>query len=91
MTTTETRAYGKLRDLIEAHGGTMEYQKEGFQYGAWVLELDGKSLVVEATGRESFPVLDRLYVPKVVSPKTYHDRRDDLLDDAEVDLLALLK
>jgi hypothetical protein len=85
------RAYGKLRDIIERRGGTMTYVREGSRYGAWVISLDGKTASILATGEHSFPQLDRLHVPKVVNPSRWDHYHDELLDDAEEHLLALLK
>ena len=89
---TEThRAYGKLREIIERRGGTMIYERKAYQYGAWVISLDGREKVIKARGDMSFPELDRLYVPKIVEPRTWEDRHDKLLDDAEDHFLLLLK
>ncbi len=87
--TDERRVYGKLRDIIERHGGTMNYQGTG-RHGAWVIMLGDKTKTIEATGEMSFPELDRLYIPKIVEPKTWEDRHDELLADAEEKLLELL-
>ena len=86
--TVSYHPYGKLRDIIERHGGTMIYQGKG-RHGAWVISLDGKNKVIKATGEKSFPELDRLYVPKVVEPKTWDDRQDELLEDAEKYLISM--
>jgi hypothetical protein len=88
---TSQRPYGKLRDIIERHGGTMNYQREGYQHGAWIISVGGQTVTIEATGEKSFPELDRLYVPKVVYPTTWEDRHNQLLDDAEEHLLNLLR
>jgi hypothetical protein len=88
---TAPRVYGKIRDLVESRGGRMTYQREGFRYGAWVIELGGRSATIEATGEQSFPDLDRLYVAKVPNPTRWDDYRDELLPDAEGRLLARLK
>jgi hypothetical protein len=88
---TAHRAYGKLRDMIESHGGTMIYQRDGFRHGAWLIALNGKSATIEATGDRSFPQLDRLHVPKVAEPQHWDDYHDELIPDAEQHLLALLK
>jgi hypothetical protein len=85
------RAYCGLRDIIERHGGTMAYHREGFRHGAWVISLGSRTATIEATGEQSFPPLDRLYVPKVVNPTRWDHYRDELLDDAEEHLLTLLK
>lgn len=89
--TDARRAYGKLRDIIERHDGTMTYQREGYRFGAWVIRIGNNTKIIEATGEKSFPELDRLYIPKIVEPKTWEDRRDELLEDAEENLLKLLK
>jgi hypothetical protein len=86
----ERRAYGSLRDIVEKQGGTMVYQREGYQYGAWVISLHGKTAVIEASGYRAFPKLDSLYIPKVDKPKTWNDYSNDLIDGAEQKLLALL-
>jgi hypothetical protein len=88
---TPHRAYGKLRDIIERHGGTMIYEREGTRYGAWVISLGGKTATIPATGEHSFPPLDQLHMPKVVNPTQWDHYHDELLDDAEEHLLALLK
>jgi len=87
---TKKRAYGKLRDIIERHGGSMTYQRQGFRHGAWEITLHGKSAVIPATGSRSFPTLDRLFVPVVPTPTTWDDYCDELVADAERRLLALL-
>jgi hypothetical protein len=87
---TKIRAYGKVRDIIERRGGRMAWQRQGSRYGTWEISLDGKTAVIEAMGCRSFPALDRLYVPDVATPKTWDDYRDELVSDAEDQLLALL-
>ena len=78
------RAYGKLRSIVERHGGSMTYEREGRpRYGVWVITLGAETKIVPATGEKSFPELDKFYVPKIVEPKTWDDRHDRLLDDAE--------
>jgi len=90
--TTNRRAYGKLRDIIERHGGMMAYRRQGYRFGAWEISLDGKSKSIEAEGRRTFPALDRLFIPRpdVPEPKTWDDYRDELVPGAEEQLLALL-
>ena len=83
------RPYGELRNFIESLDGTMIYQGKG-KHGAWVISLNGITKVIPATGEQSFPDLDRLYVPKNVEPKTWNDRDKELLEDAEERLLELL-
>ncbi len=85
------RAYDEIRTLIVQHGGTMKYEREGYEYGAWVIKLGGKTTVIEAPGIGSFPKLDRLYVPKVPNPKTWDDYSTELVPDAEDKLLRLVR
>jgi len=85
------RAYDEIRTLIEQHGGTMKYEKEGYEFGAWVIRIGGKTTVVEAPGIGAFPKLDRLYVPKVKSPRGWDDYTNQLVPDAETRLWAMLK
>jgi len=89
-TEKKSRAYGKLRDIIERRGGSMVYRRQGYRYGAWEISLDGKRAVVEAMGARTFPAFDRLFVPKVENPKTWDDYSDKFIPDAEQQLLALL-
>lgn len=85
------RAYDKIRTLVEQRGGTMKYEKEGYEYGAWVIRIGDKTTVIEAPGVGSFPKLDRLYVPRVKSPRGWDDYEDQLVPDAETKLWAMLK
>ncbi|HEU6448248.1 MAG TPA: hypothetical protein VFV23_07415 [Verrucomicrobiae bacterium] len=89
-TEIKRRAYSKLRDIIERHGGIMEYRRQGYQHGAWEISLNGKRAIIEATGALAFPPLDRLFIPKVENPKTWNDYSETLIPDAERQLLALL-
>jgi hypothetical protein len=88
-TESEVRAYGKLRDIIERCGGSMTYRRQGYRYGAWKISLDGKTKIFESTGNRRLPALDRLYVPNVRNPKTWDDYSDELVPDAERQLLGL--
>ncbi|MFH1021767.1 MAG: hypothetical protein V1809_00085 [Planctomycetota bacterium] len=83
------RAYGKLRDIIERRGGSMRFLRQGYRYGAWEISLEGKTAIIEATGSQSFPPLDKLYVPVVPHPSTWNDY-GELMPDAEQQLRALL-
>jgi hypothetical protein len=88
----ETRAYGKIRDMVERRGGTMVYRREGYRYGAWEIIVNDRKVVVESMGIRRFPELDRFYklLPEIPVPKTYDDYDWDLVDDAEAQLDALL-
>lgn len=85
------RAYDEIRTLIEQRGGTMKYEKEGYEFGAWVIRLGGRTAIIEAPGIGSFPKLDRLYIPKVKSPRGWEDYTNQLVSDAEAKLWAMLK
>ena len=84
------RAYDLVRTLIERNGGSMNYERKGYLYGAWIITLGNKSTVIESGGNQSFPELDRLYVPKVQNPKDWNDYVDQLVPDVELRLFALL-
>jgi len=85
----QDRAYGKLRDIIERHGGTMTYQRQGFRHGAWILCLNDKTVTLEAMGNKSFPELDRLYIPIRENPTDFTHYKRELVDNAEEDFLRL--
>ena len=85
--TMEQRAYGHIRDIIEKHGGTMVYERKDCRYGAWILSLGGKTVIVESEGRHAHPKLDELYVPSIECPQTWDDYKDELRADAEEELL----
>ena len=83
------RAYELVRSMIERNGGSMTYERKGYRYGAWIITLGDKSRIFEADGNQSFPELDRLYIPKVKNPKDQNDYADQLVPDAELRLFAL--
>lgn len=68
----------------------MVYEREGFRHGAWVIKVGERSVIVEADGNRSFPQLDRLYVPLVPDPRHWDDYSDELVSDAEPQLLSML-
>lgn len=84
------RAYSTLRALVQRLGGSMHYDRRASRYGAWVITLQDKSLIIEAPGNRSFPELDRLHVAKVPDPKDWSDYAEELVPDAEDRLIALL-
>ncbi len=90
MKSTTRRAYDEIREIVERRGGTMRYQRSGYRFGAWVIALDGKTVVLESTGRRVLSELDSLYVPKVPKPATWDDYQRELVEDAEERLLRLL-
>ena len=83
--------YRAPRDIVEGCGGSMTYEREGYPHGAWVIKLGNKEATIVAGGNNSFPELDRLYVPAAEQPRNWDDYTDDLLPDAESKLLALLR
>jgi len=84
------RSYGLIRSIIERHGGSINYVRRGYRYGAWVIEIGDTTKIIEAEGNQSFPELDRFYVPKIQDPKHYYDYYDQLIPEAEEQLLSWL-
>lgn len=68
----------------------MTYERYGYRHGAWIISLNGKTHIIEATGSRSFPELDKLFVPDVPNPRTWDDYRNELVRNSEEQLLALL-
>lgn len=62
-------AYGLIRSIVERLGGSMTYEREVYRYGAWVIRIGESSVIIEASGNQSFPDLDRLYIPRVPNPR----------------------
>jgi hypothetical protein len=83
-------AYYLVRSLVEYLGGSMTYERENYQHGAWVISIGDKSKVIEATGNQSFPELDQLHVQKVKDPRQWDDYLNKLVPDAQARLLSLL-
>lgn len=68
----------------------MTYERKGHRHGTWMMRI-GKSIVaIEAGGNRSFPELDRLYVPRIPDPRNWDDYLDELVPDAELQLLSML-
>jgi hypothetical protein len=84
------RAYDLIRTIVERLGGSMFYERQGYRYGAWVIRIGDKSATIEAGGDRSFPALDRLHVPRVPNPMHWDDYLNELIPDAETQLLAML-
>jgi hypothetical protein len=80
-----------IRAIVERHGGSMFYERAGYRYGAWVISLGEHSTVMEAGGDQSFPALDSLYVPRVPNPQHWDDYLNELVPDAEAQLLSMLR
>ena len=85
------RPYDAIRKMVERLNGTMVYQREGYRYGAWIVRINERVLVAEATGNRSFPDLDGLHVPKNAIPRHWDDYSTELLPAAEELLMRLLR
>ena len=86
------RPYGELRDPIEHIGGTMTHAREGYQWGAWVVTLNGKTRTFLSNGR-GYPELDKLYKPRpdIRTPQHYTDYSNDLVPGAIASLIDMLR
>ncbi|MFH1097617.1 MAG: hypothetical protein V1749_08985 [Candidatus Desantisbacteria bacterium] len=54
------------------------------------MRIGESSVTIEADGNQSFPKLDRLYVPRVPDPRHWDDYLEKLVPDAETQLLSML-
>jgi hypothetical protein len=59
----ERRVYEEVRALVESRGGVMKFEKEGYQWGAWIIRMNGNEFIAKSNGT-GFPDLDQLYEPK---------------------------
>jgi len=84
------RKYGSIQSIVELFSGSMVYEREGYRHGAWVIRIGENSVTIEASGKRSFPQLDRLYIPRVPDPRHWDDYSDDLVPGAETQLLSML-
>lgn len=84
------RPYDLVRDMVEKLGGQMLFNREGTQFGAWIITLGGNTKEFIATGKKSIPDLDQFYVPSVPSPKNWNDYKHQLIPHAEAKLYSLL-
>jgi hypothetical protein len=55
-----------------------------------VIKIGGNITTIEAGGNRSFPELDSLYVPRVPEPRHWDDYSNELVPDAENQLLSML-
>ena len=85
------RAYDAVKSMVEGLHGTMVYQRKGYRYGAWIVRINGKVLVADATGNRSFPALDQLCMPTTENPRYWDDYSTELLSNAESLLRRLLR
>lgn len=84
------RAYESIRRIVERLGGSMIYERKGYRHGAWVIRIGERVVTIQARGNRSFPELDRLYVARVTAPRHWDDYSDELVPDAEAQLLSML-
>ncbi len=77
------RPYQEIIDLVQAHGGTMEYIRTGYQWGAWIVRIGNKERVFRSNG-SGYPDLAHLYVvrPRVSNPSHWRDYSLVLVDGA---------
>ena len=68
----------------------MTYERKDYRFGAWVITIGERSIIIENGGNRSLPELDQLYVPRVADPSHWDDYLDELVPDAETKLLSLL-
>jgi hypothetical protein len=68
----------------------MVHVREGHQWGAWIVTLDGKSGTFLSNG-SGYPDLDRLYKPKVDNPQHYRDYSNELVTGAIEKFIRMLK
>jgi hypothetical protein len=87
----ERRVYEEIRALVESKGGKMHHQREGYQWGAWIIELNGKSTPLLSNG-SGYPDLDRLYLPKsdAIDLNDWRNYTTILIPDAGEKLLQIL-
>jgi hypothetical protein len=83
------RPYEELQASIERLGGTMMHARNGYEWGAWIVTLGGKTGTFLSNGR-GYPDLDRLYRPNVTKPEHYLDYSRDLVPGAIEELVAML-
>lgn len=85
------KVYEEIRMLVENHDGNMKFEREGYQWGAWIVKIGDKQKTFHSNG-SGFPELDHLYVPKlgVPLPGHYDDYSNILVEGAWDKLLELL-
>lgn len=84
------RVYEEVRTLVEANGGSMDFERKGYRWGAWIIRLQDRERIFPSNG-SGFPPLDKLYGSSKKNPCHWSDYDGDLLPDAEARLIALLQ
>ena len=84
------RVYEEVRGLVKDLGGKMFHQRSGYQWGAWIVRLNGKERVFRSNG-SGYPELERLYQLKP-NAKLNHwsDFTNTLLPGAREKLVDLI-
>jgi hypothetical protein len=67
----------------------MSYERTGAPGGRWIVALQGRTREFLSNGA-GFPELDRLYVPNVNEPAHHRDYTNQLVSNAEAQLMKLL-
>jgi hypothetical protein len=84
------RVYEEIRSLVEDLKGKMHFERAGYQWGAWIIRLNGKQRVIRSNG-SGYPELDRLYELKPnANPNDWRSYTDVLRPGAKDQLLELL-
>src|SRR5262245_988148 len=93
VTKEYARAYKRLRDAVEALGGTLEHVRRNERLGGtWVLRLGGKELRVISEQSKRYAILDACYELKdgVTVSQTWEDHTDVINPDGLAKLFARL-
>ena len=84
------RVYEEIRSLVKELKGKMFFERAGYQWGAWIVIINGKRRVLRSNG-SGYPDLDKLYKPKPgLPPKHWHDYTTQLLPGAREQLIELI-
>lgn len=83
--------YQEIRDLVKEHRGTMIFQREGYQWGAWIVRVGNKKKAFLSNG-SGYPEIDHLYKVKlgVTNPSHWSDYSLDLVESAWEKFIRLL-
>ena len=84
------RVYEEVRALVEGQGGSMQFERKGYRWGAWIIRLAGLEGKFPSNGA-GFPSLDQLYSSSKKNPSHWSDYDGDIMPDAEARLMALLQ
>ena len=65
--------------MVEKLGGSMGWARRGYRYGAWIVTIADRRMIIPASGDQTFPQLDGLLVPRKAHPRTWNDYTNDPL------------